>query len=114
MATATAALGACQGYADYIGAADDYFGIVDDGVVPLPNTDILTHERARAETAARTCPVLRCEGRCDDRIDGNRRGASSVEQPPAYRDYPLTARRSMESVTYCGHSTTERQAYQVS
>jgi ferredoxin len=92
VATVTADLGACQGYAGCVRAADDYFDIVDDGVIVLPNTDVPTHERARAEKAARTCPVLRCEWRRDDRIDGNRRGASSVEQPPAYRGCPLTAR----------------------
>lgn len=48
---------ACQGYANCVVAADDYFDIDDDGVVVLLKTEVPESERARVEEAARSCPV---------------------------------------------------------
>jgi ferredoxin len=50
-------LGACQGYANCVVAADDVFDIDDAGVVVLLRADIPESDRARVESAARTCPV---------------------------------------------------------
>ena len=57
MATLKADLGTCQGYANCVAAADDYFDIDDDGVVVLRRIDVPESERARVEEAARACPV---------------------------------------------------------
>lgn len=57
MPTVKADLSLCQGYANCVIAADDYFDIDDDGVVVLLKTDVPESERARVEEAARTCPV---------------------------------------------------------
>ena len=50
-------LGACQGYANCVVAADDAFDIDDNGVVVLLKTSIPEGDRARVEEAARSCPV---------------------------------------------------------
>lgn len=57
MATIKADLGTCQGYANCVAAAEDYFDIDDDGVVVVLTADVPESERARVEEAARTCPV---------------------------------------------------------
>lgn len=57
MATVMADLGACQGYANCVAAADDYFDIDDDGVVALLKLDVAESDRARVEEAARSCPA---------------------------------------------------------
>ena len=57
MATLKADVGTCQGYANCVSAADDYFDIDDDGVVVLLKTEVTASDRARVEEAARTCPV---------------------------------------------------------
>jgi ferredoxin len=57
MATVKADLGTCQGYANCVAAAEDYFDIDDDGVVVLLKTEVPEAERARVEEAARSCPV---------------------------------------------------------
>lgn len=57
MARVAADLGACQGYANCVVAADDYFDLDDDGVVVVLTTDVPDSERVRVEVAARTCPV---------------------------------------------------------
>ncbi|OSC40663.1 ferredoxin [Mycobacterium decipiens] len=57
MATVESDTGTCQGYANCVAAADDYFDIDDDGVVVLLQTDIAESERARVEQAVRSCPV---------------------------------------------------------
>jgi ferredoxin len=57
MATVQADTSACQGYANCVAAAEDYFDIDDDGKVVLVETDVPESERARVEEAARTCPV---------------------------------------------------------
>jgi ferredoxin len=57
MATIKADLDTCQGYANCVAAADDYFDIDDDGVVVLLKAGVPDSERARVEEAARSCPV---------------------------------------------------------
>ncbi|WGP05940.1 ferredoxin [Bacillus subtilis] len=57
MPTVKSDLSLCQGYANCVMAADDYFDIDDDGLVVLLKTDVPESERARVEEAARTCPV---------------------------------------------------------
>ncbi|MDV6979087.1 ferredoxin [Mycobacterium intracellulare] len=57
MPTIKADLGACQGYANCVAAADEYFDVDDDGVVVLLVTDVAESDRARVEEAARSCPV---------------------------------------------------------
>lgn len=56
-AVVKADLEACQGYANCVVAADDYFDINDDGVVVLLKATVPDSERARVEEAARSCPV---------------------------------------------------------
>lgn len=50
-------LEACQGYANCVVGADDYFDIDDDGVVVVLKAIVPEADRARAEEAARSCPV---------------------------------------------------------
>ncbi|OZC52468.1 ferredoxin [Rhodococcus sp. WWJCD1] len=57
MTTVKADLVACQGYANCVVGADDYFDINNDGVVDVLITDVPESERARVETAAKSCPV---------------------------------------------------------
>jgi ferredoxin len=57
MAVVKVNLQACQGYANCVVGADDYFDINDDGVVELLEVDVPEAARARVETAARSCPV---------------------------------------------------------
>lgn len=57
MATVIADLTLCQGYANCVVAADDYFDIDDDGLVVLLQTEVPDGERARVDAAARSCPV---------------------------------------------------------
>lgn len=57
MATVTADLAACQGYANCVIGADDYFDINDDGVVEVLSFDVPDSDRARVENAAHSCPV---------------------------------------------------------
>ena len=47
----------CQGYANCVIGASDYFDLDDDGVVVLLNTEVPESERARVVEAARSCPV---------------------------------------------------------
>lgn len=49
--------GACQGYANCVGAAPDAYDIDDDGVVVLLKEEVTAEERGRIEEAARSCPV---------------------------------------------------------
>ena len=48
---------ACQGYANCVVAADDYFDIDDDGLVVVRKAEVPESERTRVEQAARSCPV---------------------------------------------------------
>jgi 3-phenylpropionate/trans-cinnamate dioxygenase ferredoxin reductase subunit len=57
MAVVKANLGACQGYANCVVAADDYFDIDDDGVVELLSVEVPESEWGRVDSAARSCPV---------------------------------------------------------
>jgi ferredoxin len=57
MATLKADLSMCQGYANCVAAAEDYFDIDDDGVVVVLKAQVPESERARIEEAARSCPV---------------------------------------------------------
>jgi 3-phenylpropionate/trans-cinnamate dioxygenase ferredoxin reductase subunit len=50
-------LAACQGYANCVVGADDVYDIDDDGIVVLLRTAVEESERARVESAARSCPV---------------------------------------------------------
>jgi len=50
-------LEACQGYANCVVGADDYFDIDDDGVVVVLKAIVPEADRARVEEAARSCPV---------------------------------------------------------
>jgi 3-phenylpropionate/trans-cinnamate dioxygenase ferredoxin reductase subunit len=53
----TADLGTCQGYANCVLGADDYFDIDDDGIVVVLKTEVPEPDRPRVEEAARSCPV---------------------------------------------------------
>lgn len=57
MAVLKANLTACQGYANCVVGADDFYDIDDDGIVVLLKTTVEDADRARVETAARSCPV---------------------------------------------------------
>ena len=57
MATLKADLSVCQGYANCVAAADDFFDIDDDGVVTILRPDVPDTERTRIEEAARSRPV---------------------------------------------------------
>ncbi len=57
MATIKADLGACQGYANCVVGAEDYFDIDDDGKVVLLRLEVPEADRKRVEEAARSCPV---------------------------------------------------------
>ena len=50
-------LEACQGYANCVVGADDYFDIDDDGVVVVLKAIVPEADRARVEEAVRCCPV---------------------------------------------------------
>lgn len=49
--------GKCQGYGNCVVGADDVFDIDDDGVVVLLRREIAESDRARVDSAARSCPV---------------------------------------------------------
>ena len=57
MAVIKADLEACQGYANCVVGAEDYFDIDDDGVVVLLRAEVDQDDRGRVEEAARSCPV---------------------------------------------------------
>ncbi len=50
-------LDACQGYANCVVAASDYFDLDDDGLVVLLKVEVPDSERERVIEAARSCPV---------------------------------------------------------
>ncbi|MCF6389718.1 ferredoxin [Mycobacterium sp. MBM] len=50
-------LAACQGYANCVVGAEDVFDLDDDGIVVLLTTTVDESDRARVETAAKSCPV---------------------------------------------------------
>lgn len=57
MPVVKANLGACQGYANCVVGASDYFDIDDDGTVVLLQIEVPESERKRVDEAARSCPV---------------------------------------------------------
>ena len=57
MLVVKADLDACQGYANCVVGADDFFDIDDDGVVVLLKTEVPESDRTRVDEAARSCPV---------------------------------------------------------
>lgn len=57
MPVVKADLSACQGYANCVIGADDYFDLDDDGVVILLKTEVPEADRSRVTEAARSCPV---------------------------------------------------------
>jgi 3-phenylpropionate/trans-cinnamate dioxygenase ferredoxin reductase subunit len=57
MAVIRADLGACQGYANCVVGADDYFDIDDDGIVVVLKAEVPQADRKRVEEAARSCPA---------------------------------------------------------
>ena len=57
MPTVKADLQACQGYANCVVGATDYFDLDDDGIVVLLRTNVPEAERSRVTEAARSCPV---------------------------------------------------------
>lgn len=57
MAVIRADLEACQGYANCVSSAGDYFDIDDDGKVVLLHHFVDDADRARVEEAAMSCPV---------------------------------------------------------
>ncbi|MEE4024039.1 ferredoxin [Gordonia sp. PKS22-38] len=50
-------LEACQGYANCVVGAEDVFDLDDDGNVVVLRAEIDEADRARVETAAKSCPV---------------------------------------------------------
>lgn len=57
MAVVKADLDVCQGYANCVMDASDYFDLDDDGVVIVLRSDVPDSERARVEAAVNSCPV---------------------------------------------------------
>lgn len=57
MARIIADRSACQGYANCVVAAGDYFDLDDDALVIVLREDLPESERKRVEEAARSCPV---------------------------------------------------------
>lgn len=51
----------CQGYANCVMAAEDYFDIDDTGVVDVRKTEVPAADRTRVDEAARSCPVAALE-----------------------------------------------------
>lgn len=52
---------ACQGYANCVLAAEDYFDIDDRGLVVARKTEVPDADKTRVEEAARSCPVAALE-----------------------------------------------------
>lgn len=57
MPVVKADLQACQGYANCVVGATDYFDLDDDGIVVVLRTEVPQEDRARVLEAARSCPV---------------------------------------------------------
>lgn len=47
----------CQGYANCVVGAGDYFDLDDDALVVILRDDVPESERKRVDEAARSCPV---------------------------------------------------------
>lgn len=48
---------ACQGYANCVMAAEDYFDLDDEGKVVLLQSNVSPPDESRVDEAARSCPV---------------------------------------------------------
>lgn len=57
MPVVKADLQACQGYANCVVGATDYFDLDDDGIVVVLRTEVSETDRLRVTEAARSCPV---------------------------------------------------------
>ena len=57
MAQVTADLNKCEGYANCVMGASDYFDIDDDGLVVLLKAELDDADRKSVEEAVRSCPV---------------------------------------------------------
>lgn len=57
MAILKADVSVCQGYANCVVGADDYYDLDDDGVVVALRDRVGEEDRARVEAAANSCPV---------------------------------------------------------
>lgn len=57
MAVIRADLSLCQGYANCVVAAEDYFDIDDGGVVVVLRSTVRASELGRVLDAVRSCPV---------------------------------------------------------
>ncbi|MGF9660889.1 ferredoxin [Arthrobacter crystallopoietes] len=57
MPVVKADLQACQGYANCVVGATDYFDLDDDGIVVVLRAEVRQEDRARVIEAARSCPV---------------------------------------------------------
>ncbi|MBD0863042.1 ferredoxin [Gordonia sp. zg691] len=57
MAVLKVDLSACQGYANCVVGADDYYDLDDDGLVVLLQATVEEADRARVEAAAKSCPA---------------------------------------------------------
>lgn len=57
MPVVKADLQACQGYANCVVGATDYFDLDDDGIVVVLRTEVPATDRLRVTEAARSCPV---------------------------------------------------------
>jgi ferredoxin len=57
MTTVKAERHLCQGYANCVVAAEDYFDIDDDGIVVVVKSDVAEADATRVDQAVRSCPV---------------------------------------------------------
>ena len=57
MAQVIADLNKCEGYANCVMGAEDYFDIDDGGLVVLLKTEVNDADRKRVGEAVRSCPV---------------------------------------------------------
>ncbi|RKO20419.1 ferredoxin [Pseudarthrobacter phenanthrenivorans] len=57
MPVVKADLQACQGYANCVVGATDYFDLDDDGIVVVLRAEVPETDRLRVTEAARSCPV---------------------------------------------------------
>jgi ferredoxin len=57
LAVVRADLSICQGYANCMVSAEDYFDMDDSGVLAVLQATVPDADRARVEQAARSCPV---------------------------------------------------------
>ncbi|WMY80031.1 ferredoxin [Citricoccus sp. I39-566] len=61
MPVVKADLQVCQGYANCVVGAPDYFDLDDDGIVVVLKAEVPEADRAHVTEAARSCPVSALE-----------------------------------------------------